>query len=169
MSARRKGSDRSPAKSQLDIEDSISDAVLVLSGHFVTTSTETAAALAEAGWQEGHRALCAKAEALTRAREPLPLDLQQYIVAVAARSTIPKRKKGNITPNFGRDICIKVAVERLCRRGFKPTRNPNSREESGCSIVKTALARLGVHNISEDAIQKVWDLKSREEREDLFE
>jgi hypothetical protein len=54
------------------------------------------------------------------------------------------------------------AVKLAERHGFKATRRKQKirKVESGCSLVRTALARLGVH-LTEDRIKQIWRPRKR--------
>jgi hypothetical protein len=60
----------------------------------------------------------------------------------------PRRPGGHQAGQYGpRDVAIRQAIKLTIRRGFKPTRNPEQvrrKIESGCSLIRAALGRLGV-------------------------
>jgi hypothetical protein len=60
-----------------------------------------------------------------------------------------RRPGGHQAGQYGpRNVAIRQAIKITTRRGFNPTRNPEQvrrKTESGCSLVKAALGRLGVH------------------------
>jgi hypothetical protein len=146
------------------IPDNVDDeTVLILSGHCVEIPTEIAAALADAGWTQAHRALLDRAEKLTAAGKPLPLDLQKYVVTAARCGAV----RGKGYKNFGRDVCIKVAIRRLLARGFSATRNAASEGESASSIVARALQHLGIR-MTEAGVAKIWEREVREQKQDLL-
>lgn len=140
-----------------EIEKAIADAVQVLSfAHPLTLPAEVIAGFAALGWDEGHQVICGWAKQLTLEGKPLPLDLQQYVVAVATTAHRRRSRGGDPFTNFARDIRIKTAIQRLLKRGFDATRNDASKHhECACSIVSTALERLGL-SLSEKAVVKIW-------------
>ena len=91
----------------------------------------------------------------------LPPNLRAYIaLLLRRRSETPGRRRrgGDKYANVDRNVFIVGALTHLKHRGFKPTRNresKNDRRESGCSIVAQALKRIGIH-ITEVGIEEVW-------------
>jgi hypothetical protein len=153
----------------MTVDEAVSLAALIVSGHIISVRTETLVAFAKDGWQEAHDALCRRAQELTDQGEALPLDLQQYVVAAAKGFHSPAKGPG-ASPyrNFGRDLCIKVAIHHLLELGFTATRNEATEDESACSIVATAMRQIGIE-MSEAAVAKVWEKAVREDRLDPYE
>jgi hypothetical protein len=84
--------------------------------------------------------------------EAMPSHLREYVCRVLDEA------KGRST-YLGRNFWIAFSVNEAMKRGFAPTRNAESRgnkaRESACSIVTTALARVGVH-LSERTVEDIW-------------
>jgi hypothetical protein len=78
----------------------------------------------------------------------------------------PKRtsqRGGDRFAHQARDLIIVHVIDSVCNAfDYKPTRSRASKDkggaDSGCSIVKDALSRQGVH-MSEEAIEKIWNHK----------
>jgi hypothetical protein len=142
-----------------ELEAAIQDVINVLAFERpLKFPNEMIATFAAFGWPEGHETLCRQARQLTLEGKPLPFDLQQYIVAVACSSKPRKGRGGDRFANFARDIRIKTALRRL-EAGIQATRNPATTDrECGCSIVRMALERGGIH-LTEKAIAKVWEAR----------
>jgi hypothetical protein len=68
--------------------------------------------------------------------------------------------------NHLRDWSIAEAVLENVKEGFRPTRNPASKQASACCIVKLALERIGVH-LSEKAVERIWAKFASEFKEEL--
>jgi hypothetical protein len=177
MNARRKTRRPERAGSAIETEEAVKEAFYILfsSRHSVVgLPTEDLAELARNGWPYAHRVLCEKAQALTKAGAPLPLELQKYVVEKAS-AIVPKRKDGpgrSKYENFARNIQIRKAIEHLVKRGIRPTRDPKSqRRESACSIVHKALIRGSTVQktlkrgrrqvMDEKAIEKIWQHKHK--------
>jgi hypothetical protein len=95
---------------------------------------------------------------MSKSGEPLPTNLHAYI-----KTERPPRKRGRKGySNALRDFRIARAVEYVCGLGFKPTRGEdkravvNAKGASACWIVAEALRRRGLANVSETAIEKIW-------------
>lgn len=122
--------------------------------HFTGEHPEEIVARAKTGDRVAHDALCAVADHLTARGEPLPLELQRYVVGAAV--VPPKWKKGrNPVSNIYRDDAIFRAVELVVGQGFNATKNDSSEHESACSIVAKALAQIG-SAMSEDNVETIW-------------
>jgi len=91
----------------------------------------------------------------------MPQHLWVYIMLLLRRRFVaPARRSrgGDKYANLARNRFIVIALTHLKHRGFKPTRNresKNDRQESGCSIVAQALNRIGIH-ITEVGVEEVW-------------
>jgi hypothetical protein len=89
----------------------------------------------------------------------LPEGLRQYIVDLLLGSAVitPAKRRGRTHyVNYGRDFQIACVIRHIMDRGFRPTRNNATENESACSIVNRALQRLGLH-LSEGAVVKIWE------------
>jgi hypothetical protein len=87
--------------------------------------------------------------------EAMPERLRKYVCRM-----LEEAKPLDRSTYFQRDLWITFNVNQIVRLfGFAPTRNAESRrkgrEESACSIVATALRKLGVH-LSERTIEDMW-------------
>jgi len=146
------------------------EAALVLQGHWLPIThdrVDTMITLAEAGWHNAHEAVCNGADSMIMNNEPMPDRLRAYIIGLAREGKPRPSKPGkNAFDNFGRNICIVVAIKRLVEMGLSATRNEASESPSACSIVAEVYARFGVH-MSERAVEKVWEKHQAEERDDL--
>jgi len=101
--------------------------------------------------------LKAGASMMLQADRELPPNLRRYVaqcltLGIPLPMTYPR--------NVLRQINIWSAVGQLVDLGWRPTRNYAAQsiegaEESACSIVARVLRSKG-HNISEDAVMKVW-------------
>ena len=123
---------------------------------FTGKTAEAVIALAVAGDQVAHQALCIVAARLTNDKETLPLGLQKYVVGAAAKLSIGKR--GTRTAYNGlRDDAILDAVELVMKFGFKATRNVGHKpgHESACSIVVEALRNCGAA-MSEKNVNEIY-------------
>lgn len=91
---------------------------------------------------------------LERGQSPPPAFHELEISLWRKRLPKPRRKDG-------RDFRYCMEIHRLQQYGFSPTRNralhgdPDA-PESGCSILKKALARMGIH-VSEHTLEKIWE------------
>jgi hypothetical protein len=151
---------------QRDVDEAIDLAALALSGVYVPMKVSDAAFFARLGWTGAHDDLCAKAREITKSGEPLPLDLQEYIVEVASAVKPNGGRPGRSRfQNFGRELALLTAVDLVVALGFSATRNAASDHESACSIVSSASGRLG-DKVSEATVAKLWERSMREERED---
>jgi hypothetical protein len=92
--------------------------------------------------------------------EVLPAHLRDYVCGLLSKTPDGVRR----TYAAGRDLYIAEVVDGIVGRGFPPTRNEATRarerygasaNESACSIVAKALARVGVH-MSERSIEDLW-------------
>lgn len=88
----------------------------------------------------------------------MPEHMRDYICRVLFEKG--KVDRGNID----RDMWIVAAVDALVARGFHPEQSHHAkpsgqRGASACSIVQTALARLGVHR-SGRTIEDIWGSRS---------
>jgi hypothetical protein len=76
----------------------------------------------------------------------------------------PRRRGGHQAGQYGpRDVAVRQAVKLAMRRGFNATRNCEQvrrKIESGCSLVRAALGRLGIH-LAESTINGVWHRRRR--------
>jgi hypothetical protein len=89
----------------------------------------------------------------------LPEGLRQYIVdlLLGIETATPAIRRGRAHyANFERDFKIACVIRHIVDRGFRPTRNNATENESACSIVKQALQRLGLH-LTEGAVVKIWE------------
>jgi hypothetical protein len=94
------------------------------------------------------------------ANETLSLNLRQYlvnhIVLLIGRDTQRVNKGGRPSADFNlRNSVIFATVETTIARGFRPTRNEIPHGESACSIVASALEKLGV-TLNEKTIARIW-------------
>jgi hypothetical protein len=91
--------------------------------------------------------------------EKLPDPLRIYVV-IALRSyalMLSKKRGRKKETNFGRDFFIARAISELQQFKYKPTRNREEKQrESCCSIVVKVLADGGL-NLSETAVEKIWE------------
>ena len=109
-------------------------------------------------------------EALRRSALNWITRLRRGSIPEAERELICRRMlsrpqpKGRLT-YARRNRLIAIVVEQITKRGFAPTRNDATREkeargkpadQSACSIVTKALARLGV-DMNERSIEDIWD------------
>jgi hypothetical protein len=114
-----------------------------------------------AGDAEADAALCLIASKYLLLKREMPDNLLVYTVAILRERyrTPPRRGRGGDKyANLARNLFILGAVERLKKRGFKPTRNrepSNDPQESGCSIVAQALQRIGIPT-TELGVEEVW-------------
>lgn len=103
-----------------------------------------------------------RAAALLEAGNPLPPNLSAYIAVRLRNGCTPIKERRHWAT--GRDIRISLAVRHVMTMGFLPYRNEATRDaergESACSIVATALGRLGVA-IGEHAVVKIWGNTAR--------
>jgi hypothetical protein len=142
---------------------------VIVAGFNIPVSISSLIQMAGFGWQEAHVSLCREAERITKSGEVLPLELQEYLVSIAKEGVPFKRSKGGDKfKNFGRDLCINMAIQQMIELGFSPTRNAATDAESACSIVSAALGDIGIH-ISEAGVAKVWEKHLKDEREDAAE
>jgi hypothetical protein len=89
----------------------------------------------------------------------LPSDMSEDVRAHIEQVLLEKAKADRDNHGSDRDYFIVSAVAELVKRGFRPYRR--GRRESACSIVTTALARLGIYK-SERTIEDIWT--NREDR-----
>jgi hypothetical protein len=93
------------------------------------------------------------------ANETLSLNLRQYLanhIVLIGRDTQRVNKGGRPAADFYlRNRVIYATVETTIDRGFRPTRNEIPRGESACSIVASALEKLGV-TLDEKTIARIW-------------
>jgi len=117
---------------------------------------------AEAARDQARRWLVAVIPTLPPHLAP-PAGAEEIILRrLAGFDTPPPRKKGRYSGGEFkiRDRIIVTQIELITKRyGFKATRNVATRDykktESSCSIVRTALGRLGV-KMKESAVQEIW-------------
>lgn len=94
---------------------------------------------------------------------PIPEPLRSYIAERLRYETNPKRSRRGKHPqaNLLRDFAIVYLIARLSDHGFCETRNREQRvQESACSILAAALAKVGIH-IAETGIEKIWEKRKR--------
>jgi hypothetical protein len=72
-------------------------------------------------------------------------------------------------PNKGRDSNISIVVATIANEyGLRPTRHRGSeRNVSASFVVATALARLRCDNLTEAAVEKIWQRASKHDRSPL--
>jgi hypothetical protein len=91
--------------------------------------------------------------------EKLPDPLRIYVV-LALRSyalTLSKKHGRKKETNFARDFFVARAISELRQFGYNPTRNREEKQrESCCSIVVKVLSEGGL-NLSEAAVEKIWE------------
>jgi plasmid stabilization system protein ParE len=85
---------------------------------------------------------------------------------LTGREPLPRRPGRYAGDEFRiRNAIIVGAIERAHKRGFDPIRNDASRTNrtsvSACSIVHTALKRLGVTGLSERRIEEIWGYRKK--------
>jgi hypothetical protein len=91
----------------------------------------------------------------------MPVQLKAYGERAALRPPV-KRKPGRATwyDNWLRNIGIATMVHMACEQfGLEPTRSQESRRArrpSGCSVIKAALERKGIH-LAEGTVQNIWE------------
>lgn len=111
--------------------------------------------LAQNGDEQACRTLQILAVRLLEIISPMPFALSQQLAKSFGRPLPSKRTLANRERNA--QICF--AINDLVQQGFRPTQNVASRYgeqiKSACSIVCSALRRLGIH-LTEDAIEKIW-------------
>jgi hypothetical protein len=143
------------------------EAALVLQGHWLQIKHDQVDAiitLAEAGWPNAHDALCNGADKMISNNEAMPDRLREYIINLARGGRTKSGMPGkNAFDNFGRNICIVVAIKRLVEMGLTATRNEASHSLSACGIVAEVYPRFGV-NLSEKAVNKIWQKHLADER-----
>jgi hypothetical protein len=105
------------------------------------------------------RVICAAAALMLRDGISDP-ELRLYVEKrlIEGVPSIGKRGRGRSKrDNAHRDVIIAGRlIPPLLDHGFQPTRNAATKDtESACSIVKSALANIGIH-LSEAAVEKVW-------------
>jgi hypothetical protein len=90
----------------------------------------------------------------------MPAHLRDYVCGLLSKTPDGLRH----TYAAGRDIYIAETVDGIVGRGFPATRNEATRakerrgapaNQSACSIVAKALARIGAH-VEERSIEKIW-------------
>ena len=136
---------------------------------FRPSNCDVLVSLASCGWQPAHTLLCNMAAILTDVGDPLPPWLQRYVVVTARAGPEPARRGQHPLDNLIRDFTISAAVKSIADRfDLRPTRNPaNTTKESGCSIVKQALERAGIH-MSEANVAAIWQTHNRLDRIDTL-
>jgi len=85
------------------------------------------------GDADADAALCLIASEYLRFKREMPDSLRMYIAAILRQRyrTAPRRGRGGDKyANFARNLFILGAVERLKKRGFKPTRNRESKNDA---------------------------------------
>ena len=120
------------------------------------------------GWVRGREVLCEYAEALMAKGETLPHWLVEFLVW-ATRDGAKARREGcrrgsRAYDNVERDQIIAYTVRFIVDvTGLRPYRNDATRSkegnQSGCSIVARALKLIGVDDLSEAGVEKVWSEK----------
>jgi hypothetical protein len=94
-------------------------------------------------------------------KREMPHNLRMYVMVILRHryeALPPRSRGGDKYANFARNLFIVGSLRRLKARGFKPTRNRETRndpKESGCSIVAQALRRIGIH-ITPIGVEEVW-------------
>jgi hypothetical protein len=100
--------------------------------------------------------------------EIMPAHLRDYVYGLLCET--PKGGKRRYAA--GRDQYIAEVLNDIVRRGFLPTRNEAMRDQekrgkpanqSACSVVQKALARIGVH-MHERSIEDIWFVQSERQR-----
>jgi hypothetical protein len=103
----------------------------------------------------------AKAEVYERAAlgvlgvKNIPRHLRDYIADELLKQAETRKRGKNPDKSLLRNYTVIFAVAQISAHGFSPTRSPASTQESACSIVATALERLG-HNLKERGVEKIW-------------
>jgi hypothetical protein len=121
--------------------------------------------MALSGWTPAHALLTEMSLFLTKLGEPLPLWLQEYVVASAHVGGIKPRRGLNPVANAIRDLAIAATVELVAERHrTKHTRSCGTERESACSIVAQSLSCLGTH-MSESRVVSIWQAHERSKRE----
>jgi hypothetical protein len=125
--------------------------------HVKETNRRALISLARSGCGAAHDSLCGMANFLTALGDPLPLWLQDYVVA-AAQMGEPRRSRGRDPwVNFLRDVAIGQAVGMVTDAfRLKATRNEATTVECGCSIVAIAINRYAEFDITEANVVKIW-------------
>ena len=88
----------------------------------------------------------------------MPEHIRRFLLDLLRERKALPRKRGRHAQGAyrRRNTDLVTTVKMVCGRGFEPTRSPATTEnESACSIVHTALRRLGV-NLSEGHIGDIW-------------
>jgi hypothetical protein len=120
------------------------------------------------GDADADAALCEIAFQHILRKKPLPHHLGIYIASLLRLrfKKPPKRGKGRYSAhkNTIRDYVIVYIVASLEEMGISPTRSrthhlSDDKKASGCSIVATALAQIGMH-MAETGVEKVWEKRS---------
>jgi hypothetical protein len=107
--------------------------------------------------------------ALGRTPKPLTAEAADRLVSVAMGNTC-KRRRGTDAPVYARrDVFIIHLVDEISQNfGFSPTRNLATADvgqvESACSIVAEACTRLGIKNLGETAVAKIWQKRKEYKR-----
>jgi hypothetical protein len=89
-------------------------------------------------------------------------ELLYRVIPALERTRPAKKKRGHSTDEWcDRNQLIVETIELVRQKyGFKPTRNPASSNECGCSIVSKALDMLGI-KLSKKTIKNIWDTRNK--------
>ena len=87
--------------------------------------------------------------------------MRRYLYWLVSKKNPAPTREGGRPTNTVRDFMLVSMVARISQhRGIKPTRQRDSRKDrprSGCDIVAQVLGELGVINLSERAVEKIWE------------
>ena len=124
--------------------------------HVKETNRRALISLARSGCHAAHDSLCGMANLLTALGDPLPLWLQDYVVAIAQIGEPCRARGRDPWANFLRDVAIGQAVEMVTDAfRLKATRNEATTAECGCSIVAIAINRYAEFDLTEANVVKI--------------
>jgi hypothetical protein len=100
-------------------------------------------------------------------REMAQMEADLALAECFGKAKWPQRKRGRRSQTAGRDLVIAGAVSLVVHGArFSPTRNhaaPQPAGPSACSIVRAALAQVGLH-LSERTIEEIWSNRHKPAR-----